>query len=54
MYEKDYVLKCSTCACEIDKYLKSIISDSEVTCDESIGAVAKLNKVKQLNKFQWR
>ena len=52
MYEKDYVWKCSTCACEIDKYLKSIISDSEVTFDETIDAVAKLNKVEQLNKFQ--
>ena len=39
MCGKDYVWKYST-------------GDSELTCDETIDAVAKLNKVEQLIKFQ--
>ena len=54
MCEKDYVWKYSTCVWEIGKCLKSITGDSELTCDETIDAVAKLNKVEQLIKFQWK
>ena len=31
-----YVWYPSTSTCEIDKYLKSIISDSNVICDENL------------------
>ena len=31
----------STCACEIDEYLKSIFGDSVVTCDKVVDVVAK-------------
>ena len=31
----------STCACEIDEYIKNIIGDSVFTCDEIIFTVAK-------------
>ena len=54
MCERDYVWKYSTCVWEIVKCLKRITGDSELTCDETIDAVAKLNKVEQLIKFQWK
>ena len=34
--EKDYIFNPSTCPCEIDEYLKSIIGDSVVAYDEII------------------
>ena len=40
MSEKDYIWNPSTCACKIDKYLKSIIGDSVVTCAENVDVVA--------------
>ena len=36
MHEKHYIWNPRTCACEIDKHLKSIISDTVVTFDEII------------------
>ena len=36
MCEKYFVQNPSRCACEIDKYLKSIIGGSVVICDEII------------------
>ena len=44
MCEKDYVWKYSTCVWEIGKCLESITGDSELTCDETIDAVAKLKQ----------
>ena len=34
--EKCYVLNLSRCACEIDKYIKNVIGDSAVICEEII------------------
>lgn len=33
-YKKDYVWNLSTCTCEIDMYLKSILDGSIFVCDE--------------------
>ena len=44
MCERDYVWKYSTCVWEIVKCLKRITGDSELTCDETIDAVAKLKQ----------
>ena len=54
MCGKDYVWKYSTCVWEIAKCLESITGDSELTCDETIDAIAKMNNVEQLIKFQWK
>ena len=32
--EKDYIWNSSTCVCQNRKYLRSIISDSVIRCDE--------------------
>ena len=36
MSEKDYIWNPSTCGCENDKYLESIIDDLVVTSDKMI------------------
>ena len=36
MWKKDYSWNHSTCVCENDKYLKSIVDDSKIVCDEII------------------
>ena len=41
MCEEDYIWNPSACACEVDEYLKIIIGDSVVICDEVLDAVAK-------------
>ena len=41
VYEKYYIWYRSTCTCESNRYLKSIIGDSVITCDEIIVAAAK-------------
>ena len=41
MCEEDYIWNPRACACEADEYLKIIIGDSVVICDEVLDAVAK-------------
>ena len=41
--KKDYIWNSSTC--ETDEYLKSIIGDSVIACDEIIDAVAKSDTI---------
>ena len=36
VYRRNYIWNRSTCVCENDKYLGSIIHDSAVTCDEIV------------------
>ena len=39
MCKKDYCWNPSTCICENDKYLKRIIDDSVIVCDEIINVM---------------
>ena len=36
IYKEHYVWNSSTCACEINKYLKSIVHDLAIACNEII------------------
>ena len=44
--EKDYIWNPATCSCKNSKYLRSIIDDSVITCDEIIGAKEKIYSYK--------
>ena len=49
--KEDYIWNPSACSCEVDEYLKIIIGDSVVTCDEIIETVAtSYNKSTNVNK----
>ena len=41
--KKNYIFNPATCSCENGKYLKSIMDDSAITCDEIIDTEAKSN-----------
>ena len=57
IYKEHYVWNSSTCACEINKYLKSIVHDLAIACNEiidmSIIVSVNLNNKKSNMKNAW-
>ena len=47
--EEDYIWNLNTCAWKIDKYLKSLIDNSVVTCDKIVDTV--FDTYKKLTNF---
>ena len=48
-YKRAYIWNPSICAFEINKYLRSIISDSVTTCDK----IVETSEIKLINKIKW-
>ena len=57
MYEKNYIRNPSTGACEIDTFLKTIVGDLIITCDEIVDTSENVslsfNDKKTANKMDY-